>query len=99
MSHMLDVRWRHRWRDITPGVGQLFLGESLSPVSIRICVPNLVAVRQSCQKKGGVQTDRQTARQRDTAALYSIVHVFVKVNNEELIFNAIPFDNSYYFIS
>ena len=39
-----------------------------SPVSIRICVPNLVAVRRSCRKKG--DTDRQTYRQRDTAALY-----------------------------
>ena len=34
----------------------------MSPVSTRICVPNLVAVRRSCRKKGGGgyrQTDRQ----------------------------------------
>ena len=31
-----------------------------SPVSIRICVPNLVAVRRSCRKGGGVQTDKGT---------------------------------------
>ena len=31
-----------------------------------MCVPNLVAVRQSCRKKGG-----GTDRQRETAALYS----------------------------
>ena len=29
-----------------------------SPVSIRICVHNLVAVRRSCRKKRGVQTDK-----------------------------------------
>ena len=46
----------------------------MSPVSTRICVPNLVAVRRSCLKKGGGyrQTDRQTDRQtKKTAALYS----------------------------
>ena len=32
----------------------------MSPISTRICVPNLVAVRRSCGKRGeGVQTDRQ----------------------------------------
>ena len=33
----------------------------MSPVSTRICVPNLVAVRRSCRKKKGGyrQTDRQ----------------------------------------
>ena len=40
----------------------------MSPISTRICVPNLVAVRRSCRKKWGVQTDRQTKK---TAALYS----------------------------
>ena len=42
----------------------------MSPVSTRICVPNLVAVRRSCRKKGGGyrQTDRQAKK---TAALYS----------------------------
>ena len=30
----------------------------MSPISTRICVPNVVAVRRSCRKKGG--TDRQT---------------------------------------
>ena len=41
----------------------------MGPVSTRICVPNLVAVRRSCRKRGGgVQTDRQTKK---TAALYS----------------------------
>ena len=33
------------------------------PRSIRVCMPNLVAVRRSCQKKGGTGTDRQTDRQ------------------------------------
>ena len=28
----------------------------MSPISTRICVPNLVAVRRSCRKKVGVQT-------------------------------------------
>ena len=36
----------------------------------KLCVPNLVAARRSCRKKGGgVKTD--THRQRDAAALYS----------------------------
>ena len=35
-----------------------------------MCVPNLVAIRRSCRKKGG-GTDRQTHTQRDAAALYS----------------------------
>ena len=47
------------WR----GVGKFFLLR-MSPVSTRICVPNLVAVRRSCRKKGGGGTDRQTDRQR-----------------------------------
>ena len=38
----------------------------MSPISARICVPNLVAVRRSCRKMGGgVQTDGQTDRQAD----------------------------------
>ena len=37
-------------------------------MSIRICVPNLVAVRRSCRKGGGGGTERQT---KDTVALYS----------------------------
>ena len=46
---------------ITPGVGWVnFFQLRMSPISTRICVPNLVAVRRSCRKKkGGVQTDRQ----------------------------------------
>ena len=36
------------WR----GVGQFFLAENESHIS-RICVPNLVAVRLSCRKRGG----------------------------------------------
>ena len=48
-----------------------------SPISIRICVPNLVAVRRSCRKKGGIDTHARTHarthahtdRQTDTAAL------------------------------
>ena len=39
----------------------------MSPISTRICVPSLVAVRRSCRKKVG-GTDRQTKK---TAALYS----------------------------
>ena len=38
-----------------------------SPVSIRIGVPNLVAVQRSCQKGGG--TDRQTDGQTDKGTL------------------------------
>ena len=59
------------------GVGQFFLGESQSHIYsniyiyIYVCakswsgsdVPNLVAVRRSCRKKGRVQTDTQTHRQ------------------------------------
>ena len=45
----------------------IFLAQNES-VSTRICGPNLVAVRRSCRKKGGVQTDRHTKK---TAALYS----------------------------
>ena len=40
------------------------------PISIGICVPNLVAVRRSCRKNRGdadTHTHKQTAR--DTAAL------------------------------
>ena len=33
----------------------------MSPISTRICVPNLVAVRRSCRKKMG-GTDRQTKK-------------------------------------
>ena len=36
------------------------------PGPIRICVPNLVAVRRSCRKRGYIQTHTQ----KDTAALY-----------------------------
>ena len=46
----------------------------MSPISTRICVPNLVAVRRSCRKKGG-----QTDRQREPAALY-IVDYYVQLN-------------------
>ena len=54
----------------------------MSPVSTRICVPNLVAVRRSCRKKGGVQTDRQTDRQRKLQ-LYIVDNK--KVNNDNTI--------------
>ena len=36
------------------------------PPSLTACVPNLVAVRRSCRKRGG--TDRQADTQRDAAA-------------------------------
>ena len=60
-----------------------------NPGSIRICVPNLVAVRRSCRKVGGgidrqtdIQTDRQTYihtyTQMDAAALYSRWHLQYK---------------------
>ena len=49
-----------------------------SPASIRICVPNLVAVRRTCLKKGGGGY-RQTDRQRETAALYSRLLVVLAV--------------------
>ena len=38
--------------------------KTTSPISTRICVPNLVAVRRSCRRGGG-GTDRQTDRQTD----------------------------------
>ena len=38
------------------GVGWVkFVWVRMIPGSIRICVPNLVAVRRSCRKGGGVQ--------------------------------------------
>ena len=48
------------------GLGQIFFSWEWVPyiLSTRICVPNLVAVRRSCQKKGGVQTDRETDRRK-----------------------------------
>ena len=54
----------------------------MSHISTRICVPNLVAVRRSCRKKGGVQTDRQTDRQTDkrTLQLYIIESGIVGYN-------------------
>ena len=65
MSHMLDVRWRHRWRDITPGVGvgQICLAENGSHIYPNMCAkfgcgPTVV----SGKKGGGVQTDRQTEK-------------------------------------
>ena len=63
-----------------PGVGcvNIFFKLRMSPISMRLCVPNLDAVRRSCRKKG-VQT--QTDRQRDAAALYSrFVVCLVSVN-------------------
>ena len=41
------------------GGSNFFLAENESHI-YRICVPNLVAVRRSCRKGGGVQRDRQT---------------------------------------
>ena len=43
----------------------------MSPISIRICVPNFVAVRRSCRKGGG-GTDRHTDTQthKGTLQLY-----------------------------
>ena len=44
--------------------------KSHSHISTRICVPNLVAVRRSCRKKGRYrQTDRQADRQTDKGKL------------------------------
>ena len=40
----------------------------MSPISTRICVPNLVVVRRSCRKKGG--TDTQT--DKGTLQLYIV---------------------------
>ena len=68
----------------------------MSPISTRICVPNLVAVRRSCRKRGGVQTDRQRKLQLyniaylgryDTAVtssrISSLRHVLLSRNGEE----------------
>ncbi len=56
-----DVSWQPFLFLESPwgGVGQ-FVQVRASPVSIRICVPNLVAVRRSGRKMGGGGTDRQT---------------------------------------
>ena len=37
-----------------------FVWVRMIPRSMRICVPNLVAVRLSCRKKGGVEAHRHT---------------------------------------
>ena len=50
----------------------------MSPISTRICVPNLVAVRQSCGKKIG-GTDRQTKK---TAALYIVDYIWIILQYE-----------------
>ena len=53
----------------SPGVGWVkFCWVQMIPGSIRICMPNLVAIWRSCRKKRG-GTDRRTHTQRDTAAL------------------------------
>ena len=46
---------------------------------VTFCVPNLVAVRRACRKRGGTdrQRDRQTDRKRETAALYSRLLLFI----------------------
>ncbi len=75
MSHMLHVRWRHRWRDITHEVRWVnFFKVRASPVSIRICMPNLVAVRRSCRKKRG-GTDRRPDRQTDKGTLQLYLYI------------------------
>ena len=54
------------------GVGQIVLGESQSHINphIYICVPNLVAVRRSCRKRGVQKHTRQT--DKGTLQLYTI---------------------------
>ena len=47
----------------------------MSPISTRICVPNLVAVRQSCRKKRG-GTDRQRKLQ-----LYIVDIIYIDLYN------------------
>ena len=50
-------------RPLWGGVGQICWARMI-PGSTRTCVPNLVAVRRSCRKKGG--TDRHTDTQTHT---------------------------------
>ena len=53
----------------------------MSPISTRICVPNLVAVGRSCRKKMG-GTDRQTKK---TAALYSRCLMWVQMIGSRIL--------------
>ena len=59
----------------------------MSPISIRICVPNLVAVRLSCRNKGGGGTDRPVDRQRK---LQLYIPFFVCVHHYCLLHQLIP---------
>ena len=62
MSDMLDVRWRHKWRDITPGVRwvKFLLAENESHVYPNMCAKFGCGPTVVSKKGGGVQTDRQT---------------------------------------
>ena len=75
MSHMLDVRWRHRWRDIIPGVGwvNFFRWEPIPYLSEYVCQIWLRSDGR-VKKKGG--TDRHT--DKGTLQLY-IVDSTIKI--------------------
>ena len=48
--------------------GQMCLGSNHSQIYLYICMSNLVGVRRSCRKKGGVQTDRPARTHAHTHA-------------------------------
>ena len=58
MSHMLNIRWRHRWRDITPGWGgSFFLGEGQSRMYPNMCAKFGCGPTVVSKKRGYRQTD------------------------------------------
>ena len=75
MSHMLGVRWRHRWRDITPGVGLVNFSrwEPVPYLSEYVC--QIWLRSDGCVEKKG-RTDRQT--DKGTLQLYIVDnHVYL----------------------
>ena len=52
-------------------MGPFFLGESQSRIYPNVCAKFGCGPMVVSKKRGGGGTDRQTDRQRDTAALYS----------------------------
>ena len=91
-AHDISPTFVNLWPPKTPlrlpwGGSNVFLIRWFPAGSIRICMPNLVAIRRSCRKKGGY---RQTHTQRDTAALYIVdaaISSLIETNFLELAAN------------